>query len=287
MEDYMKKPLLALSLLTLTTAAFADRASSDRLRNCRERVRVLNQENVSLNSTVSSLSSDLQACRIGGSHGDSRRLRRQLEQANQTITLNNETITRLENTIDRKNDKIADLRLQIQDLEDQLNPVPVPNREFTVNGSVEREAFLYQVVDKVQFFDKCVRQFRVIQQADDMSIAINFNNEQILRNSSSYWKGVGNICGKLTQSLNKTRVPSNLTGQITVQGMIEGQLVNIKADSKVGVMNECSRVVRAAGIQQADDINITVNGDRIRNLRNSSSYWKGSEICNEVVKATN
>ena len=283
----MKKPIIALSLLVLSTTAFAQRASNDRLRNCRERVKVLNQENVSLNATVNSLSSDLSSCRRGAGNGDGRNLRRQLREANQTITINNETINRLENTVDRKNDKIVNLKIQIQDLEDQLNPVPTPDREFTVNGSVERTSFLYQVVDKVQFFDKCARQFNGITQADDMSIAINFNNEQVLRNSSAYWVGTGGVCAKLTQSLKRTSVPSNLTGQITVQGTIEKQLVNIKANSKVEVMKQCSRIVRENNINQADDINIIVDGERVKNLRNSSSHWRGSEICNELVKATN
>lgn len=285
----MKKPLLALTLMTLSSAAFADRTvNNSRLRNCRERVRVLNQENISLNDTVTSLTSDIATCRRGGNRGgDVRSLKRQLKEANQTIVLNNETIDRLENKVDRKNDKIADLKIQIQDLEDQLNPVPAPNREFTVNGSVEREAFLYQVVDKVQFFDKCATQFRDIFQADDMTIAINFNNERVLRNNASHWKGVGKVCGVLTQALKRTDVPSNLTGLITVQGSIEDQLINIKANSKTELMRKCSRIVRDNSISQADDINIIVDGSRVKNLRNQASHWRGSEICNQLVKATN
>ncbi|PIK15955.1 hypothetical protein [Halobacteriovorax sp. JY17] len=122
----MKKLILGMVIATISIGAQAGRFdidvninANDRLKNCRENVRTLKDENVTLKSILSTTESRLSQCQVDlrnqGNNGEVRRLQQDLNQANQAIT-------RLENTVDNKNAKIQDLKREIQELQDQLNP---------------------------------------------------------------------------------------------------------------------------------------------------------------------
>ncbi|OUR97866.1 hypothetical protein A9Q84_06625 [Halobacteriovorax marinus] len=292
----MKKFILGMILVSSATTAMARdldvniNLNNDRLRSCREKVRELKRERVTLQNSNDVISANLSQCRSdlanGGNRGDIRRVRRELRETKQSLDNANSTITRLENKVDRKNERISELNLRIQDLEDQLNPVPVPNDFYTVNGVVEREGYLYEVVDVVDFFDKCARQFKNISRADNASIAVNFSGERTL-STGGWWVGAGRVCSELSSKLARTNVPTNLTARYTVQGSVESTLINIKADTKTEVMRKCQRKLSEAGVSRADSFEVLVNGSQYK-VKTTGGWWNGSAtICNEVVKTIN
>lgn len=124
----MKKLILGMVIATvsLSTSARGFNADIDvsivgnnRIQNCRQSVRVLSEENATLRNQLSSSQSSLAQCQRDGNRNGNRAQVRKLKE---DLALANNTITKLENTVDRKNDKIQDLRRDIQDLQDQLNP---------------------------------------------------------------------------------------------------------------------------------------------------------------------
>jgi len=119
----MKKLIIGMAIATISMGAHAGRFDidvningNDRIKKCRENVKRLKAQNVSLQRVVENAEFRLRQCTTDlnnrGNNREVRQLRADLVQANNTIT-------RLENTVDRKNDKIQDLKRDIQKLQDQ------------------------------------------------------------------------------------------------------------------------------------------------------------------------
>ena len=133
----MKKLIIGMAIATISMGAHAGRFDidvningNDRIKNCRENVKRLKAQNVSLQRVVENAEFRLRQCTTDlnnrGNNRQVRQLKADLVQANNTIT-------RLENTVDRKNDKIQDLKRDIQKLQDQLNP---PQTGFNLAAAI-------------------------------------------------------------------------------------------------------------------------------------------------------
>ena len=161
-------------------------------------------------------------------------------------------------------------------------PTPVPQR-ITVEGKIESTNFRFEAPTMGAIFNQCSDFVRTrFSNADEMMVSFN-GRAYIRQTTSSYWYGADAICNQIYN----LATPQNLAPETYQPLMLEGYIETLKVEfsgSTYGeVFNKCVRHVESR-LSNADEMEISVNGDR-RFRTTTSSYWYGAHaICQTVMK---
>lgn len=163
------------------------------------------------------------------------------------------------------------------------NPNPGPMNRITVEGKLENTNFSFEGLTTGQIFNQCSDWVRTrYSQADELYVSIN-GNAYIRQTTSSYWYGADGICNVIFNLMTAENLRLPVQQYIMIEGYIESTKVDFSGNSYGEVFNKCVRSVETK-YSQADEMEISVNGDR-RYRSTTSSYWYGAHaICTQAMK---
>ncbi len=161
-----------------------------------------------------------------------------------------------------------------------------PSYGNSIRGQIENQSFNFDGSSRQDIFDQCVAfvQSKGLIKVDDISVSVNFRDAVVLRNSSSYWNGAGEVCLQVNDVLIREGIQADRS-LLSFDGAMETYGFSFRGRSFAEVSTQCEAFVKAKGLSQVDDIVVSVNMEPLKVLRNSSSYWRGSfEICQQVLQ---
>lgn len=166
------------------------------------------------------------------------------------------------------------------------NPYPptIPQPQLiTVEGKIESTNISFQGNTLGQVFNQCSDFVRSrISQADDMMISFN-GNAYIRQTTTGWWSGPDAICNVIYTLATPQNLTVNSYQNLLVEGFVEGVKVEFVGSSYGEVFNKCVRNLETK-LTQADDMEISVNGDRRYRLT-TTGWWTGAHaICQSVMK---
>lgn len=172
----------------------------------------------------------------------------------------------------------------------QPNPYPYPNPNpgpspypgnfgMEVTAIIENRLVVLQGYSNSDIFNQCMQQVPN-SAADEITMVTNNSSTRRLVNNTSYWSRTADICNVIMTNISNE---ASYNSFIDVFGTLENRSLSIRASSKADALSQCYS--QAASIGSIDDISISVNNSQLRQLRNSSSYWKNAgEICFVVMQ---
>ena len=206
---------------------------------------------------------------------------------------------------DRINQKIqSDARYldrqQLNDLMDHLQsmrailngnsgPSYPPSEDYSVRGRIENASFSFQVRSLEELYSQCSEFYASsrIGQYDDVNVSFNFGSEQRYHNSSSYWNGAFQACGRaavFAKSQGLRTVSHRY--EYVVTGAMEADSFMFVGNSLNDIASQCEDFHRSNRIGAVDDIFVSKNFERIQAYHNSSGYWRSDyETCQKVVQS--
>lgn len=203
----------------------------------------------------------------------------------------NETVqAQAERLSDKKLQQIQGLLLKVEalakDLHETNEPAPAPAKRILVAGNIEDLSYSFVVTNLNELYDQCtalVQSKDIV--ADDITVGIDFGAARVLRNNLGYWKSPDQICGQIVQVARGGGVKANVKEGTTILGQIEELPFKFSGRDLIDVNQQCTDFVNAQGSLAADDISLSVDFGDAKVLRNNVSYWRGAEICQQILQA--
>jgi hypothetical protein len=166
----------------------------------------------------------------------------------------------------------------------QPRPLPQPQPELiVVEGKIESINIHFEAPTIGGVFNQCSDFIRTrLSQADEMMISVNGNaySRQV---TSGWWSGPNAICQIIYNLLTPENLRQPTYQPLMVEGYVENHKVEFIGNSYGEVFNKCVRTLEPK-LSQADEMEISVNGDR-RYRQTTSEWWTGAHaICTVVMK---
>lgn len=163
------------------------------------------------------------------------------------------------------------------------NPIPNPPHLIVAEGKIENHNFRFEASTIGQVFNQCSDFVRArLSQADDLMVSFN-GKAYIRQTTSGWWVGADAICNVIYNQATPQNLTPDAYQTLVVEGYIENLRVEFTGSSYGEVFNKCVRTVESK-FSQADDMDISVNGDR-RYRQTTSGWWVGAHtICQVVMK---
>lgn len=185
--------------------------------------------------------------------------------------------------------KLEAVRNDLLSLRDTLSDRPTrpPKRRHSVRGLMERKSFEFVGSSLETLNDQCVDfyQSNYMGSVDDITVSVDFGAETAIRNSSSYWKSAGEVCGQIMSTVRSKGVRHvSDTYSYIVTGNMELKTFTFKGYDVIDINQQCTNFYDKNYIGSVDDIELSVNFHTPIKKHNSSSYWKSSfEVCQQII----
>lgn len=165
-----------------------------------------------------------------------------------------------------------------------MPPIPAPP-SYMVLGNMENVAFNFRVSNLQDLFQQCSVYFKNnrLSAVDDIQVSVNSEPMQALRNSSGYWKTATETCVQVASYARARGVIDANRGGITIYAAIEGVYeMALQGYDRNSVVQQCMQQYSSLGINgmAVDDVAVSVNMSELRQVRNSSGYWRdAASLC--------
>lgn len=193
----------------------------------------------------------------------------------------------------RQLDLVKDKLLEIREIiRNGGNPYPNPPTyppqygTTSIRGDIEMIPYSFDVNDLQSLHSQCTTfiKSKNLNSVDEIRISVNLGPITDLKNSASYWKGANQVCQQIINVAKNNGVRPSYSNQHTVYGSIEAQEFKFVGYDKSDMFRQCEQFLNSNNLRSVDEIIRVTNFGTERELKNSSSYWKGSlEICQQVL----